>query len=143
MKFLFAFLFVATSALADSNILRCNVIADGVSISEGSYVELDTAGPFLTLFKNYSRDTGPIYYVKSELVSKSFLSSWRVERSSNCVVTANDNNVEFSCANVNQFSDLKGSMNYDASSAAGHYSQTGLTSNGREMKFEFDFFNCL
>lgn len=147
MKFLFLFLFVATSALADSNILTCQVNADGVNIPQGSYVELDPSGPFLTLFKNYSRDTGPIYYVKSELVSKSFLSSWRVERSSsNCVVSTsgtNSMNVEFSCGNVNQFLDLQGAMYYLSSSAVGHYSQTGLASDGREMKFEFVFFNCL
>ena len=143
MKFLLALLIVTTSAFANANVLTCQVSADGATIQEGSYVELDPAGPYLVLYRNYSRDDGPVYYVKSELVSKSFLSSWRVERSSNCAVAANGLSVEFSCSNVNQFSELQGSMNYDANSASGHYSQAGLTSNGREMKFEFDFSNCL
>lgn len=147
MKLLFALLLMATPALADSNILRCQVAADGVSIPEGSYVELDPSGPFLTLYRDYSRKSdGPIYYVKADLVSNSYLSSWRVERSSpNCVVSTggtNSTDVKYRCADVNQFLDLQGFMNYDSSSASGYYSQNGLTANGSQMMFEFKFFGC-
>lgn len=146
MKLLFALLLLATPALAGSNVLQCQVAANGSTIPEGSYVELDPAGPFLTLYRNYSRDTGPIYYVKSDLVSNSYLSTWRVERSSsNCVVSTSGSqsmDVKFRCGDVNQFLDLQGIMNFDSSSASGYYSQNGLTSNGSEMTFDFKFFGC-
>jgi hypothetical protein len=145
MKILFALLLMATPALADSNVLTCQVQGNSADIPQGSYVELDPSGPFLVLYRDYSRKNGPIYYVKSDLVSSSILSSWKVERPNpNCTLTMSDDNsinFNFSCDKVNQFLSLNGSLKYDETTASGHYSQSAVT-NDTAMKFEFDFTGC-
>ncbi|MNL29889.1 hypothetical protein D3C87_1515980 [compost metagenome] len=147
MKLLFALLVFAAPVLAQANTIKCLVAADGVNIPERSYVEIDPAGPFMALYRNYSREDGPVYFVKSELISNTNLSSWKAERSSpNCAVSVGGPdaiNVEFKCGEVSQLQSLEGSMRYNADAKFGHYSQKGINSNGREMKFEFDFFGCI
>ena len=145
MKLLFTLLLMAAQALAHATVLTCQVDTKGAPNAKAAYVELDPSVPSLALYQDYSRANGPIYFVKSDLISNSYLSSWKVERSSeNCAFSASTSSIHlnFRCENVNQFSDLQVVVYYDPSTVSGHYYQRGLTSEGREMNFEFDFLDC-
>lgn len=131
-----------TNAFATSQ--KCEVLANGITIPNGSFIEIDNGGPMLSLFWAKEQGDGSFKYIKMPLISADVLTSWKITRkSAGCSERADLSdglNFQFSCKKVSSYQDVRGFLLYRKES--GHYYQSALTNGGATREFEFDFYGC-